>query len=543
MTPYDILNNPFLNKGSAFTEEERDRLGLRGLLPPAVQTLEEQATQAYELYRKKASPLQKREYLMRIFSINRTLFFKVFSEHVEEMMPIVYDPVIAESIEGYSHEFIDPEYAVYLTEADKDRFKDILRRAAGDRHIRLIVVTDAEEILGIGDWGTNGVDISVGKLMVYTAAAGIDPASVLPVVLDVGTNRKTLLEDPLYLGVRKERIIGDAYHRVIRAFVDAAESLFPDLYLHWEDFGRDHAAALLKEYRPRIATFNDDVQGTGIISLAGILGALRISKERLTDQIYMCFGAGTAGTGIANLVMAEMTAQGLSPEEARGRFYLVDKNGLLFDDMDDLTAEQRPFARRRGEFPNASAPMDLLSAVKAVHPTILVGTSTTPGTFTEAVVKEMAAHTPRPIVFPLSNPTKLAEAAAQDLLKWTDGKALIATGIPYDPIEYGGVTYRIGQANNALIYPGVGLGVLAVKAKRLSDRMISAAAHALGGLVDPTAPGAATLPPVSRLTEFSRTVAEKVAACAIEEGLAEKTDIGKAIDAIRWTPAYRDLNI
>ena len=543
MTPYDILNNPFLNKGSAFTEKERDRLGLRGLLPPAVQTLEEQAAQAYELYQKKASPLQKREYLMRIFSINRTLFFKVFAEHVEEMMPVVYDPVIAESIEGYSHEFIDPEYAVYLTENDEAQFKDILRRAAGDRKIRLIVVTDAEEILGIGDWGTNGVDISVGKLMVYTAAAGIDPACVLPVVLDVGTNRKTLLDDPLYLGVRKNRLTGDAYHRVVASFVDAAESLFPDLYLHFEDFGRDHATALLREYRPRIATFNDDVQGTGIISLAGILGALRISKEKLTDQTYMCFGAGTAGVGIANLIMSEMIAQGLSPEEARRRFYLVDRQGLLFDDMNDLTEEQRPFARSRSEFPQGAPSADLLGAVRAVHPTILVGTSTAPGTFSEAVVKEMASHTARPIIFPLSNPTKLAEATAQDLLRWTDGKALIATGIPYDPIDFGGVTYRIGQANNALIYPGVGLGVLAVRAKRLSDRMISAAAHALGGLVDPDAPGAAVLPPVSRLTEFSRTVAEKVAACAVEEGLAEQTDIGKAIDAIRWTPEYRPLNI
>jgi len=268
-------------------EEERDRLGLRGLLPPAVQTLEEQAAQAYELYQKKASPLQKREYLMRIFSINRTLFFKVFAEHVEEMMPIVYDPVIAESIEGYSHEFIDPEYAVYLTENDEAQFKDILRRAAGDRRIRLIVVTDAEEILGIGDWGTNGVDISVGKLMVYTAAAGIDPACVLPVVLDVGTNRKTLLDDPLYLGVRKNRLTGDAYHRVVASFVDAAESLFPDLYLHFEDFGRDHATALLREYRPRIATFNDDVQGTGIISLAGILGReLRVDQDSFLLALY-----------------------------------------------------------------------------------------------------------------------------------------------------------------------------------------------------------------------------------------------------------------
>ena len=477
---------------------------------------------------------------MRIFSTNRTLFFKVFSEHVVEMMPIVYDPVIAESIERFSHEFIDPEYAAYITEENIDQLDSILDRAADGRDIRLIVVTDAEEILGIGDWGTNGVDISVGKLMVYTAAAGVNPEWVLPVVLDVGTNRQELLDDPLYLGVRKNRITGDAYNKFIETFVRHVESKFPKLYLHWEDFGRDHATEILKVYRPQIATFNDDVQGTGIISLAGILGALKISGDTLTDKKYVCFGAGTAGVGIANLVMSEMVAQGLSEEEARSRFYLVDKQGLLFDDMTDLTIEQKPFARKRSEFSNANELTNLHAVIKAVQPGILVGTSTAPGTFTKEVVQEMASHVERPIIFPLSNPTKLAEASAQDLLTWTDGKALIATGVPYSPIELKGVTYDIGQANNALIYPGVGLGVLAVNATRLSDAMISAAAHALQGIVDTTKPGAATLPPVEKLTQFSRTVAKAVAECAIKEGLAPEQDIDAAIDSILWKPEYKN---
>ena len=539
MKAYEILNNPFLNKGTAFTKEERKNLGLEGLLPPVVQTLEQQATQTYELFSRKDSLLQKREFLMRIFSTNRTLFFKVFNDHVVEMMPIVYDPVIAESIERFSHEFIDPEYAVYITEENIDQLDTILDRAADGRDIRLIVVTDAEEILGIGDWGTNGVDISVGKLMVYTAAAGVNPEWVLPVVLDVGTNRQELLDDPLYLGVRKNRITGEAYNKFIETFVRHVESKFPKLYLHWEDFGRDHATEILKVYRPQIATFNDDVQGTGIISLAGILGALKISGDTLTDKKYVCFGAGTAGVGIANLVMSEMVAQGLSEEEARSRFYLVDKQGLLFDDMTDLTIEQKPFARKRSEFTNANELTNLHAVIKAVQPGILVGTSTAPGTFTKEVVQEMASHVERPIIFPLSNPTKLAEASAQDLLTWTDGKALIATGVPYSPIELKGVTYDIGQANNALIYPGVGLGVLAVNATRLSDAMISAAAHSLQGIVDTTKPGAATLPPVAKLTQFSRTVAKAVAECAIKEGLAPEQDIDAAIDAILWKPEYK----
>ena len=537
---YEVLNDPFLNKGTAFTKEERKELELTGLLPPQIQTIEEQAEQVYAQYKSKEPLINKRRFLMEIFDTNRTLFYYLFSQHVVEFMPIVYDPVIAENIENYSELFVNPQNAVYLSIDSPETIEESLRNATKDREIRLIVATDAEGILGIGDWGTNGVDISVGKLMVYTAAAGIDPKSVLPVVLDVGTNRETLLEDKLYLGNRHKRVYGDKYYDFVDKFVQTAEKLFPRLYLHFEDFGRSNAANVLHKYWKTYPVFNDDIQGTGIITLAGILGALKISGEKLTDQRYMCFGAGTAGAGIADRIYQEMLQQGLSENEARNRFYLVDKQGLLFDDMDDLTPEQKPFARKRTEFNNANELTNLEAAVKAVRPTILVGTSTQPNTFTETIVKEMASYTARPIIFPLSNPTKLAEATAENLIKWTEGKALVATGIPADPVEYNGVTYEIGQANNALIYPALGLGAIASTAKLMTNEMISKAAHSLGGIVDTTKPGAATLPPVSKLTEFSQRVAEAVGQCALDQKLNREdiTDIKEAIEKIKWTPKY-----
>lgn len=537
---YEVLNDPFLNKGTAFTKEERKELELTGLLPPQIQTIEEQAEQVYAQYKSKEPLINKRRFLMEIFDTNRTLFYYLFSKHVVEFMPIVYDPVIAENIENYSELFVNPQNAVYLSIDSPEMIEESLKNATKDREIRLIVATDAEGILGIGDWGTNGVDISVGKLMVYTAAAGIDPKSVLPVVLDVGTNRETLLEDKLYLGNRHKRVYGDKYYDFIDKFVQTAEKLFPRLYLHFEDFGRSNAANVLHKYWKTYPVFNDDIQGTGIITLAGILGALKISGEKLTDQKYMCFGAGTAGAGIADRIYQEMLQQGLSEDEARKRFYLVDRQGLLFDDMDDLTPEQKPFARKRDEFSNANELTNLEAAVKAVKPTILVGTSTQPNTFTETIVKEMASYTARPIIFPLSNPTKLAEATAENLIKWTEGKALVATGIPADPVEYNGVTYEIGQANNALIYPALGLGAIASTAKLMTNEMISKAAHSLGGIVDTTKPGAATLPPVSKLTEFSQRVAEAVGQCALDQKLNREdiTDIKEAIEKIKWTPKY-----
>ena len=541
MTAHDILNNPFLNKGTAFTLEERKELGLIGLLPPYVQTIEEQAAQTYAQMQTKANNLEKRLFLMEIFNTNRTLFYYLFSQHLEEFNPIVYDPTIADTIEGYSDLFVDPQYAGYLDINHPENIEATLKNAAGGREIRLIVVTDAEGILGIGDWGTNGVDISVGKLMVYTGAAGIDPSMVLPLVIDAGTNREELRNNPNYLGNRHERVRGDRYYDFIDQFVQTAERLFPKLYLHWEDFGRLNAANILEKYRKQIPTFNDDIQGTGIVTLGGIFGSLDISGEKLTDQVYLCYGGGTAGAGIASRVLREMVNEGLSEEEAYKRFFMVDKQGLLFDDMDDLTPEQKPFAKKRADFSNAEKLTDLLEVVKTVKPTILVGTSTQPNTFTKEIVEAMCENTERPMIFPLSNPTKLAEASAKDLIEWSDGKAFVATGIPSDTVSYKGVDYVIGQANNALIYPGLGLGMLASEASLLTDEMIGAAAHSLSGIVNPGQPGAPVLPPFKYVADVSIKVAEAVAKKAQEQGLAraKETDMAKAVRDLKWYPEYK----
>ena len=541
MTAHDILNNPFLNKGTAFTLEERKELGLIGILPPYVQTIEEQAAQTYAQMQTKANDLEKRLFLMEIFNTNRTLFYYLFSQHLEEFNPIVYDPTIADTIEGYSDLFVDPQYAGYLDINHPENIEATLKNAAGGREIRLIVVTDAEGILGIGDWGTNGVDISVGKLMVYTGAAGIDPSMVLPLVIDAGTNREELRNNPNYLGNRHERVRGDRYYDFIDQFVQTAERLFPKLYLHWEDFGRLNAANILEKYRKQIPTFNDDIQGTGIVTLGGIFGSLDISGEKLTDQVYLCYGGGTAGAGIASRVLREMVSEGLSEEEAYKRFFMVDKQGLLFDDMDDLTPEQKPFAKKRADFSNADKLTDLLEVVKTVKPTILVGTSTQPNTFTKEIVEAMCENTERPMIFPLSNPTKLAEASAKDLIEWSDGKAFVATGIPSDTVSYKGVDYVIGQANNALIYPGLGLGMLASEASLLTDEMIGAAAHSLSGIVNPGQPGAPVLPPFKYVADVSIKVAEAVAKKAQEQGLAraKETDMAKAVRDLKWYPEYK----
>ena len=541
MTAHDILNNPFLNKGTAFTLEERKELGLIGLLPPYVQTIKEQAAQTYAQMQTKANDLEKRLFLMEIFNTNRTLFYYLFSQHLKEFNPIVYDPTIADTIEGYSDLFVDPQYAGYLDINHPENIEATLKNAAGGREIRLIVVTDAEGILGIGDWGTNGVDISVGKLMVYTGAAGIDPSMVLPLVIDAGTNREELRDNPNYLGNRHERVRGNRYYDFIDQFVQTAERLFPKLYLHWEDFGRLNAANILEKYRKQIPTFNDDIQGTGIVTLGGIFGSLDISGEKLTDQVYLCYGGGTAGAGIAARVLREMVSEGLSEEEAYKRFFMVDKQGLLFDDMDDLTPEQKPFAKKRADFSNADKLTDLLEVVKTVKPTILVGTSTQPNTFTKEIVEAMCENTERPMIFPLSNPTKLAEASAKDLIEWSDGKAFVATGIPADTVSYKGVDYVIGQANNALIYPGLGLGMLASEASLLTDEMIGAAAHSLSGIVNPGQPGAPVLPPFKYVADVSIKVAEAVAKKAQEQGLAraKETDMAKAVRDFKWYPEYK----
>lgn len=540
-TAQEILNDPFINKGTAFTLEERKALNLVGLLPTAVQTLEEQTEQTYKEYQKKVSDLEKRIYLMTLFNTNRTLFYALMSQHVAEFMPIVYDPTVADAIREYDELFMKPQDAAFLSIHNPDDIEEALKNAAGDRDIRLIVVTDAEEILGIGDWGVGGVAISIGKLMVYTAAAGVNPEQVLPLVLDVGTNNQKLINDPLYLGNRHPRVRGKEYFDFIDKFVTTAEKLFPRLYLHWEDFGRSTAATILEKYQNRITTFNDDVQGTGIVALAGILGALEISKEKFTDQRVMIFGAGTAGVGIATQIFEEFKQQGLSEAEARSHIYLIDKQGLLFEDTEGLTDGQKRFVRQRDEFENADSLKDLYNSVKTIHPSVLIGTSTTPGMFNEQVVKEMASAVKRPIIFPLSNPTELAEATAKDLIHWTDGQALIATGIPSEPVVYNGITYNIGQANNALMYPGLGLGIIASTVKLVNQTLLSAAAHALGGFVDASKPGAAVLPPVEKLTEFSEHIAIVVTENAMKQGLTREKieDARKAVDAMKWYPKYK----
>lgn len=534
----DVLRDPFLNKGTAFTNEERKEYGLVGMLPIGVQSIEDQAKQTYEHFQSKPNNFEKRKFLMEIFNTNRTLFYYLMSKHLVEFMPIVYDPVIADSIENYSHVFVQPQDAAFISIDAQDDIEDTLKNAAEGRDIKLIVVSDAEAILGIGDWGTQGVDISVGKLMVYTAASGIDPRNVLPVSLDAGTDNEELLNDPLYLGNHHKRIYGDKYYEMVDKFVESARKLFPDVLIHFEDFGRSNADVILQKYQNEIPVFNDDIQGTGIICLAGVLGALNISKEKLEDQIFLTFGAGTAGCGIAQMMCDELVRNGMSEEEAKKHFYLVDKQGLLFEDTESLTPAQKPFVRQRSEFENADELTNLEAIVKAVHPTVMIGTSKQPGAFTESIVKEMAAHTERPIIFPISNPTKLLEAKAEDLIKWTDGRALVATGIPSDPVEYNGVTYTIGQANNALVYPGVGFGSIAAKAKVVNENMLAAAAHALGGIVDASQPGAPVLPPVAKLTEFTPTVAETVAQSAIDQGIAGVSDAHKAVADMKWEPKY-----
>lgn len=543
MRGFQILNDPFLNRGTAFTEDERRKYGLIGLLPPRVETIDEQAAEMYALYQSKGSLIEKRHFLMEIFNHNRTLFFNLMVRHIDEFMPIVYDPVIAEAIERYNERFMQPQDAAYLTVDDPDTIEQRLQNAADRRDVRLIVVTDAEGILGIGDWGVNGVDIAVGKLMVYTAAAGIDPQQVLPVVIDAGTDNQQLLADDEYLGTRHERLSGEAYFAYIDRFVAAVEKLFPKSLLHFEDFGRGTAAQILDKYQDRILTFNDDIQGTGVIALAGVLGALNISGQSIAEQRFLTFGAGTAGMGIVKMLYNELIKQGMSPKEAKQHFYLVDRQGLLFEDTPGLTPKQQAFVRSRDEFADAGELTDLPAIIKAVQPTVMIGTSTVHNAFTEAAIKEMAKHADRPIVFPISNPTEKIEATPADLIKWTNGKALVATGIPSATVAYKGIDYQIGQANNALIYPGVGFGALAVNARIINDEMLAAAAHALGGLVDVKAPGAPVLPPVSQLTAFSKQVAIAVAQSAIDQGLAQ-TDLSaeQAVAAMHWQPEYQPFD-
>jgi malate dehydrogenase (oxaloacetate-decarboxylating) len=541
----ELLDDPRHNRGTAFTRAQRAALGLEGLLPAAVDSLDAQARRAYAQYHAQPDDLARNLFLTSLQDRNEVLFYRVLTEHLQEMLPVVYDPTIGEAIRRYSHDYRRPR-GVYLSIAEVDRIGTAFTNfGLGADEVDLIVVTDAEEILGIGDWGVGGVQIAVGKLAVYTAAAGIDPQRVIAVVLDVGTDNEELLNDPGYVGNRHGRVRGRPYDDFIEAFVITTTRMFPRALLHWEDFGPGNARRILNHYRDRIRTFNDDVQGTGAIVLAAVLNATRVTRTPLRDQRIVIFGAGTAGIGIADALRTAMVRDGAARDEATRRIWCVDRDGLLVDDQHDLRDYQVPYARPAAEVVHwhpdgSSRGIDLSTVVARVRPTMLIGTSTAHGAFTEAVVREMAAHVDRPVIFPLSNPTSRIEALPEALLSWTDGRALVTTGVPLPPVTRDGVTHVIGQANNALLYPGLGLGTIVSGASRVSDGMLSAAARAVAGMVDVSLPGAALLPRVGQLRAVSATVAVAVARCAAEEGLAarELTDPVEQVRAAMWQPRY-----
>ncbi|WP_199930850.1 oxaloacetate-decarboxylating malate dehydrogenase [Streptomyces sp. CB02923] len=570
------MNDPLSNRGTAFTAAERDRLGLVGRLPDAVLTLDQQARRAYEQLRRQPDDLAAYINLEQLHDRNEVLYHRLLTEHLTELLPIVYDPTVGEAIKTYSHEYRRPRGVFLSIDRPQDLRRSFEELDLAPDEVDLVVVTDAEQILGIGDWGVHGIQISVGKLAVYTAAAGIDPARCLPVVLDVGTDNETLLNDPLYLGVRHSRARGERYDSFVAAYLDTVATLYPDALLHFEDFGAGNARRFLERYGERYRMFNDDLQGTGAITLAAVRSALKITGSPFREQRVVVFGAGTAGVGIADQLREAMVRDGLGNDDATRRIWLVDRPGLLLDDMDGLRDYQRVYARPKGEVArwadgggggdsgggggggggggkgsggdsgdagegvDARDGVDLLTTVRNVHPTVLIGTSTVRGTFTRQVVLEMAKHVERPVIFPLSNPTEKIEAMPADLLRWTGGKALTTAGIPVDPVEIDGVRHVIGQANNALVYPGLGLGVVVSRAERLTPGMLLAAADAVAGQADGGGPGAPLLPQVENLRASSAAVAVAVVRAAVDEGVARVApdDVVQAVQDAMWQPEY-----
>jgi malate dehydrogenase (oxaloacetate-decarboxylating) len=541
-----VLSQPRLNRGTAFTHEERQALGLVGLVPPAVLPLEQQAERAYEQYAAQPTDLAKNVNLMALHDRNQVLFYRLLGDHLDEMLPIVYTPTVGTAIERYSYEYRRPS-GVYLSVDSPEDIEGALKASGlGADDVDLIVATDGEAILGIGDWGVGGIDIAVGKLAVYTAAGGVDPNRTLAVMLDVGTNREELLTDPLYLGNRHPRVDVETYDAFIDAYVTTARRLFPNALLHWEDFGAANARRILDRYRDEEFTFNDDVQGTGAVNLAAVLSGVRASGVPLRDHRVVIFGAGTAGIGIADQLRDAMVADGLSPEEATARIHGVDRYGLLTEGQDGLRDFQVRYARPAAEVADwrrdeKVGGIPLAEVVARVRPTVLIGTSGQGGAFIEDIVRTMAGAVERPIILPMSNPTRLAEAVPADLLAWTDGRALIATGSPFKPVAYEGVEYKIGQANNALIFPGLGLGAVVARADRVTDHMLAASAHAVAGRTDASAPGAPILPLTDQLRETSVAVAVAVARAAAADGVARATVDDSVEDRVRaamWLPVY-----
>ena len=529
-----LLDNPLLNKGSAFPQDERQEFGLLGLLPPHASTVEEQLARTYENYRRKETDLERYVFLTALQDRNETLFYRLLQEHITEMMPVIYTPTVGEGCVKYSHVFRRPR-GLYISYPDREHIAALLENAPST-NVDVIVVTDGERILGLGDLGVGGMGIPIGKLSLYSLCAGIHPTTTLPIILDVGTNNKELLSDPLYLGWRHERIRGEQYDQFIEAFVTAVREKFPRVLLQWEDFSKHNAARLLERYRDRLCSFNDDIQGTGAVTVAGLLAAMKILKSELWYQRIVILGAGSSAIGICDQIVA-------AAPEVRNELWLVDSKGLVHDGRADLEESKRKYAqpsRRLSEFTEFS----FAEVVRNVQPTILIGTSGQAGAFTEAIVREMAKHVERPVIFPLSNPTSRSEATPANLLEWTDGRALVATGSPFAPVSYEGRTVQIGQCNNAFVFPGVGLGVIASGARRVTDSMFSVAAQVLSqfspALANPDAP---LYPPLELVREISWRVALAVGAEAIRSGLTtlDADHLAQAVTQKMWTPQYLPL--
>lgn len=540
----DLLECPLQNRGTAFTETQRKQLGLLGLLPPNVETLSEQVQRSYAAYQRKTTDIGRHIFLRNLQDTNETLFYRLLADHLTEMTPIIYTPVVGEACQQFS-EIYRRARGLFIAYPERDYIDEMLNNAMV-QNVRVIVVTDGERILGLGDQGTGGMGIPIGKLSLYTACGGIDPATTLPVILDVGTNNEERLADPLYIGWRNKRISGQDYYDFLDIFVQAVKRKWPDVLLQFEDFAQTHAAPLLERYRDQLCTFNDDIQGTAAVTVGTLMSAVKVAGERLCDQNVAFLGAGSAGCGIAEQMIAAMVREGITEPEARSRFFMVDRPGLLHDGISDLLPFQQklvqPHERVKAWASNPRVAISLLDVVQQAQPTILVGVSAQPGLFTEEIVRTMAAYTEHPMIFPMSNPTSRAEAVPEDLIHWTDGKALIATGSPFDPVSYKGRSYPVAQSNNSYIFPGMGLGILAVGARRVSDDMFMAASVALSecspALADPQA---ALLPSLEGIRDVSRKIALAVARQAQQEGLATQIsaeELEQRIDDTAWEPEY-----
>ncbi len=547
-----ILADRYVNKGTAFSAQERHRLGLDGLLPPVIEDLETQLQRVESEYSAKSTDLGRHVFLRALQDRNSVLFYAFVDRHLAELLPIVYTPTVGLACQQWSRIY-RRERGLFLSWPQRDRVAELLDNAVGDLDVDVVVVTDGERVLGLGDLGIGGMGIPVGKLALYTAGGGLDPARTLPVMLDVGTDNDALLSDPLYLGWRHQRVRGAEYDELVDAFVDALRKRFPDVMLQWEDFAQLHANRLLARHRDRICSFNDDIQGTAAVTVAAIVAGLGTAGTPVGDLRLVVVGAGSAGTGIAGQAVRAMVHAGLSEQEAVRRCWLVDRDGVLHDRMEGLASFQQPFARPWDEIADwdddGDGVVELLDVVSRVGPHALVGVTGQPGIFTEAIIRAQAAQVERPIVLPLSNPTPRAEAIPADVLAWTDGAALIGTGSPFSPVEIGGRSVPIAQVNNVHVFPGVGLGVVAVKARAVSDEMLTAAATAIGRLAAENQDGG-ILPPVTESRRVARHVAFAVARTAVDQGLSrsmpdDTTDdeISARIDEVSWSPVYRELEV